>query len=255
MGSFITQQVIKGVLMTCWLQERPPELLTVHFSTINHLLRHSAPWRGVSFPELESQVSLYRADWRHCCGASGPWWPWGYGMGRRMSCQSHFTGGRRQRYVDGILRPIIVPFARHHLLLLQRGNARPCVATISTRFQEMCAGRCNTQFLPGQPAHRTCHPPGVFGTLWMEVYGSSFQFLPTSSDLEQPLRRSEHSTGRHQKPDRLDAKEIKKKWQILVGIYSVDALWGGWMSSAKEICSLTHLWTRFERNPPLCTYK
>lgn len=110
-----------------------------------------------------------------------------------------------QRYVDGIPRLII----RCHHLLLQRGNARPRVATICTRFQEMCAGRCNTQFLPGQPAHQTCHPPGLFGTLWMEVYGSTFWFLPTSSNLEQPLRRSEHSTGRHQKPNR--PKEILKK--------------------------------------------
>ncbi len=56
-----------------------------------------ALWRGVLFTD-ESQFSLYRADgrqrvwrrvgWAVCwcqrCGSSGPWWRWGYGMGRLM---------------------------------------------------------------------------------------------------------------------------------------------------------------------------
>ncbi len=54
-----------------------------------------ALWRGFLFTD-ESRFSLYRADgrqrvwrrvgWAVCwcqrCGSSGPWWRWGYGMGR-----------------------------------------------------------------------------------------------------------------------------------------------------------------------------
>ncbi len=61
-----------------------------------HIQWSLALWRGVLFTD-ESWFSLYRADGRQCmvlcgwavcwsqhCGSSGPWWWWGYGMGKRM---------------------------------------------------------------------------------------------------------------------------------------------------------------------------
>ncbi len=47
-----------------------------------------------------------------------------------------------------------------------------------------------SQFLHGQHTHRTCHPLGMFGMLWIGVYDSVFQFLPISSNFTQPLKRS-----------------------------------------------------------------
>ncbi len=71
--------------------------------------------------------------WCQCCGLSGPWWWWGYGMGRRMLWTTnigtfywwHFEW---QRYSDEILRLIVVPFIHDHHLMLQHNNARPHVA-------------------------------------------------------------------------------------------------------------------------------
>ncbi len=78
--------------------------------------------------------------WCQCCGSSGPWWRWGYGMGRccGQRTQVHFIDGilNAQRYRDEILRPIVVPFIHDHHLMLQQDNARPHVARICTQFLE-----------------------------------------------------------------------------------------------------------------------
>ncbi|KAK5886541.1 hypothetical protein CesoFtcFv8_017566 [Champsocephalus esox] len=47
-----------------------------------------------------------------------------------------------------------------------------------------------SQFLHDQHTHRTSHPLSMFGMLWIGVYDSVFQFLPISSNLAQPLKRS-----------------------------------------------------------------
>ena len=52
----------------------------------------------------------------------------------------HFIDGNlnAQRYHDEILRPIVVPFIRHHHFMFQHGNAQPQphVARICTQFLE-----------------------------------------------------------------------------------------------------------------------
>ncbi len=78
--------------------------------------------------------------WCQRCGSSGPWWRWGYGMGRRMLWTTN-TGAFywwhfEQRYHDEILRPIVVPFIHDHHLMLQHGNAWPHVTRICTQFLE-----------------------------------------------------------------------------------------------------------------------
>ncbi len=52
--------------------------------------------------------------------------------------QVHFTDGilNAQRYLDEILRPIVVPFIHNHYLMLQHDNARPHVARICKQLLE-----------------------------------------------------------------------------------------------------------------------
>jgi hypothetical protein len=90
----------------------------------------------------------------------------------------HFidVGLNAQRYRDEILKPIVVPFIRHHHLMFQNDNAQPHV----TRFCTQCL----------EAENQTCHSLGMFGMLWIDVYYSVFQFLPISSNFAQPLNRS-----------------------------------------------------------------
>ncbi len=47
-----------------------------------------------------------------------------------------------------------------------------------------------SQILHDQHTHWTYHTLSMFGMLWIGVYDSVFQFLPTSSNFAQPLKRS-----------------------------------------------------------------
>ncbi len=79
--------------------------------------------------------------WCQSCGLSGPWWWWGYGMGRRMLWAIN-TGAfywwhfECTEIRDEILRPIVVPFIHDHHLMLLHDNARPHVARICAQFLE-----------------------------------------------------------------------------------------------------------------------
>ncbi len=55
-----------------------------------------------------------------------------------------------------------------------------------------------SQFLHGQHTHRTCHPLSMFGMLWIGVNDNVFQFLPISSNIAQPLKRSRPTFHRPQ---------------------------------------------------------
>ena len=56
----------------------------------------------------------------------------------KLRTQLHFINGHfdTQRYLDEILRPIVVPFIRHHHLLFQHDNAQTHVARPCTPFLE-----------------------------------------------------------------------------------------------------------------------
>ncbi len=127
--------------------------------------------------------------WCQRCGSSGPWWRWGYGMGRRMLwTQVHFINGilNAQRYRDEILSPIVEPFIHDHHLMLQHDNTRSMLQGSVHNSWKLKT----SQFLHGQHTHRTCHPLSMFGMFWIGVYDSVFQFLPKSSNFAQPLKRS-----------------------------------------------------------------
>ncbi len=66
---------------------------------------------------------------------------------------------------------IVMPFIRHHHLMLQHDNALSHVARICTQ----------SAYSPD------CHPLSMFGMLW---YDNMFQFLPISSNSALPLKRS-----------------------------------------------------------------
>ncbi len=119
-----------------------------------------------------------------------------------------------------------------------------------------------SQFLHGQHTHRTCHPLSMFGMLWAyttECF-SSWQYPATSHSYWRGV--NQHSTG--QQHDQLYAKEmcctVWGKWwshQILTGFRApppntvrlhiadqhldMPHMWGGWIISAKEKCSLTQI--------------
>jgi hypothetical protein len=44
------------------------------------------------------------------------------------------------------------------------------------------------QFFHDLHTHQTCHPLGMFGMLWIDMYDSMFQFPPKSISFAQPLK-------------------------------------------------------------------
>ncbi len=126
--------------------------------------------------------------WCQHCGSSGPWWQWGYRMGRRMLSTTN-----------------TVAFYWWHFKCTHRSWS-PLLCYSSTTITSCCSmimhgpmlqGSVHnswklkrSQFLHGQHTHRACHPLSMFGMLWIDVYDSVFQFLPISSNFTQPLKRS-----------------------------------------------------------------
>ena len=86
-----------------------------------------------------------------------------------------------QRYLDEILRPIVVPFFN---LMFQHDNALPQGSVHNSWKLKM------SQFFHGLHTHKTCQPLSMFGMLWFDVYDSMFQFPPLSSNFAQPLKWS-----------------------------------------------------------------
>ena len=107
--------------------------------------------------------------------------------------QVHFIDGilNAQRYRDEILRPIVVPLIHDIHLMLQHDNTQPHVARICTQFQE-------AENIPvlAWPAYSPDMSPiehvwdAVDTTCIRHVYDCVFLFLPISSNLAQPLKRS-----------------------------------------------------------------
>ncbi len=155
----ISAQTVRNRLREAHLHARRPhrglELTAVrHRNRLEwanaHIRWRLALWRGDLFTD-ESRFSLYRADgrqrvWRRVgerfAGSSGPWWRWGYGMGRHIfygqRTQVHFIDSilNAQRDRDVISRHIVVPFIHDHHFMLQHDNARPHFARICTQFLE-----------------------------------------------------------------------------------------------------------------------
>ncbi len=135
-----------------------------------------------------------------------------------------------------------------------------------------------SKFLPGQHTHRTCHPLSMFKMLWIDIYNSVFQFLPISSKFAQPLKRSGPTFQRPQsttwstlcEEDIFALREANgghtRYWLvfeppqysktahfrvafwhtcaiIMLSNNNLDMphLWGGWIISANNTCSLTQI--------------
>jgi len=150
-------------------------------------------WILVFTVQGRRQTACKACGWAVCwcqrCGSSGPWWRWGYGMGRRILwTQVHFIDGIL-RYCDEILRPIAVPFIHDHHLILQmimHGSMLKDLYTIPGSWKHPSS--CRASIL-------TAHVPlSMFGMLWISVYNSVFQFLPISNNFTKPLKRPQSTT-------------------------------------------------------------
>ncbi len=120
-----------------------------------HIRWHLALWRGVLLMDESSDVFTVQARWQTACmalfgwevcwcqgcGWSGPWWRWGYGMGRRMLWTTN-TGAFYYWHFECTKIPWrnseahCCAIHHDHHLMLQHDNARPHVARICTQFLE-----------------------------------------------------------------------------------------------------------------------
>lgn len=115
--------------------------------------------------------------WCRCCGPSGPWWWWGYGMSWRMFCTTNTRSiyWWRIKCTEIAWRAPEAHCCAFHPPQLLQGSVH--------NFRKL-----NTsQFLHGQLTHWTCDPFSMFGMFWI---GMLDQFLPISSNFTQPLKRS-----------------------------------------------------------------
>ncbi len=167
--------------------------------------------------------------WCQHCGSRGPWWRWGYGMGRRMLWAMN-TGAfywwhwHAQRYRDEILRPIVVPFIHGHHLMLQHDNAQCTDVCCNDLYTVPGSWKHPSSYmasiLTGQVTHWACL--GCSGSVYTTACSSSCQHPATSHSHWRGV--DQHYTGHNQQPYQLYVKEmcctVWGKWwshQILTG--------------------------------------
>ncbi len=246
-----------------------------HYRLLQECWNKRVTWQSVSSPPRSSETSHPDSC---CCGQ----WK-----------QVHFIDAilNAQTYRDEILRPIVVPFIHNHHLMLQHDNARPHVTRICTQFLE--AENIPVLAWPAYSPDMLSHWAylGCSGSAYTTACSSSCQYPATSHSHWRGV--DQHSTGHNQQPDQHLCEGDGKWWshQILTGFQNpldphntvklhilewpfivaslrhtcviimlsnqhldMPHLWGGWIISAKEKCSLTQiytdLWTIFERNRP-----
>ncbi len=220
------------------------------------------------------------------CESSGPWWRWGYGMGRgnvmdndhRCTLLMAFWMNR-----DTVTRswgPLLCDSSTTITLccsMIMHGPMLQGSVHNSWKLK-------TSQFLNGQHTHRTCDPLSMFGMRWISVYDSVLQFLLISSNFTQPLKRSGPTSHRPQSttwstlcegdvlhcvrqmvatpdtdwfsdPPPNTVKLHILEWPFIVANLThtcaiimlsnqhldMPHLWGGWIISAKEKCSLTQI--------------
>ncbi len=188
--------------------------------------------------------------WCQRCGSSGPWWRWGYGMGRCM------------------------PFIHDHHLMLQHDNAQPHVARICTQFLEV-------ENIPvlAWPAYSPDMSP--IEHVWDALDWRIWQRVPVPANIQQ-LRTAieEEWTNIPQATINNLINSMWRRWRMVVTpdtdwfseppntvklhilewpfivaslrhtcaiimlsyqYLDMPHLWGGWIISGKEKCSLTQI--------------
>ncbi len=209
------------------------------------------------------------------------------------STQVHFIDGilNAQRYRDEILRPIVVPFIHDHHLMLQHDNSQPHVAWICTQFLEaenipvlawpayspdMSPIEHVWDALDRRIRQRVPVPANIQQLHTEEEWTNIPQ--ATINNLINSMRRRcvalREENGGHTRywlvfgPPPNTVKLHILEWPFIVASLrhtcaiimlsnqhlDMPHLWGGWIISAKEKCSLTQiytdLWTIFEQNRP-----
>ncbi len=191
--------------------------------------------------------------------------------------QVHFIDGilNTRKYRDEILKPIFVPFIHDHPLMLQHDNARPHVARICTQFLE-----AENIPVISWPVYSPDMSPieHVWNALVRHIRQHVPVQYPAISNTHWRVV-DQYFTGHHQQPDQLYGKEMcctvwvtldtdwfldpppntEKlhilEWPLIVASLRHTCaiimlsnqhldrphLWGGWIISAKEKCSLTQI--------------
>ncbi len=165
--------------------------------------------------------------WCQCCGSSGPWWRWGYVMGRHVLWKIN-TGAFYWWHFECTEIPWRDPEA--HFCAI-RPHPSPHVAewwctapcckdlyTIPGSWKHPSS--CMASILTGHVPHWACL--GCSWSAYRTVCSSSFQYPATSHSHWRGA--DQHSTDRNQQPDQLYVKEMcctawGKWWshQILTG--------------------------------------
>ncbi len=202
--------------------------------------------------------------------AVGLWYGLAYVMDNEHRCNLIEGILNAQRYRDEILRSIVVPFIHDHHLMLQHDNAQHHVAKICAEFLEAKT----SQFLHGQHTHRTRHPLSMFGMPFRRIrqhvqVPANIQQLHTAieeewtnipqarikGDVLHCVRQMVVTPDTDWFSDPPYSKLHILEWPFIVArlrqtcaiiILSnqhldMPHLWGGWIISAKEKCSLTQI--------------
>ncbi len=193
--------------------------------------------------------------------------------------QMHFTEGilNAQRYSDKILRPIVVPFIHDHHLMLQHDNARPHVGRISTQFIEaenipvLARPAYSPDMSPIEPVwdaldttacSSSCQYPATSHSHWRGVdqHSTGHNQQPDQLYAKERCCTAWGKWWSHQilTGFRTPPKTVKQhilEWLFIVASLRHTCaiimlsnqhldkphLWGGWIISAKEKCSLTQI--------------
>ena len=91
-----------------------------------------------------------------------------------------------QRYINEVLKPVVLPFVQQHHIVLQDDNARPHRARIVQQFLQ----QNNVDHLDWPLDPLTCPQSSLFGTFSANVYDREFHDQEGSKLWAQPCKRS-----------------------------------------------------------------
>ncbi len=186
--------------------------------------------------------------------------------------QVHFIDGilNAQRYRDEILRPIVVPFIHDHHLMLQHDNARPHAARICTQFLEaenipvlvwpayspdMSPIKHVWDALDRRIWQRVLVPANILELRtateeeWTNIPQTTINNLINSMwrrcvELHEANGGPPHTVKLHILEWPFIVASLRHTCAIIMlSNHHLDMLhlWGGWIISAKEKCSLTQI--------------
>ncbi len=231
---------------------------------------------GQMADSVHAVVCGWAVCWCQHCGSSGPWWWWGYDMGRRIWWTTN-TGAFYWWHFE--CRDTVTR-SWGPLLCHSSTTITSCCKDLYT-IPEIWKhpSSCMASILTGQVTHWACL--GCSASAYTTACSSSCQYPVTSHSHWRGV--DQHYTGHNQQPDQLYVKELCCVRQMVVTLdtdwftdwsghsntvklhiiewpfivaslrhtcaiimlsnqhLDMPDLWGGWIISAKEKCSLTQI--------------